>query len=71
MIIMFMITSTTSVASVATITLAAFEIVDEQARLCSEKLSKQDKSNKWTSTLQRTVSRVKLLISVTQETYVR
>ena len=59
MIIMFMITSTTSVASVATITLAAFEIVDERAQLRSEKLTKQEKSN-LSSKLQKTLGWVSL-----------
>ena len=58
MIVMFIIASTTSVASVATITLAAFYIVDGQARLRSDLLTRRDRQNSWTARVQRGVLEV-------------
>ena len=62
MIIMFMIASTTSLASVAAIILAAFEIVDERSQLHSEKLAKQDKSNSLSRTLRKAFGWVSLAV---------
>lgn len=47
MIIMFIIASTTSVASVAVVSLAAFQIVDSRTRLRSDLLIKRDKAGGW------------------------
>jgi len=58
MIVMFIIASTTSVASVGTISLAAFHIVDSQTRLRSDLLKKRERHNSWTARLERRVSKV-------------
>ncbi len=60
MIVMFIIASTTSVASVGAITLAAFRMVDSHARLRSDLLTKRDKNNSWTARLQRRLLKVSL-----------
>jgi putative ABC transport system permease protein len=57
MIVMFIIASTASVASVGTITLAAFSIVDKQARLRSDLLTMRERHNSWTAQLQSSATK--------------
>lgn len=58
MIIMFIIASTTSLASVAVISLAAFEIVDNKARLRTDYLHERSKADKWVTRVKTSVYQV-------------
>ena len=58
MIIMFIIASTTSVASMAVISLAAFTIVDQKARLQGDLLSKKKKPTAWTKQVREAIVQV-------------
>ena len=58
MIVLFVIATSTSVASLLAIVLAAFHLVDGNVRLRSDRLTKRDKSNSWTIRLSEWISEV-------------